>query len=391
MARIVIVHGAFNELWGPNELKARWLPAVRDGLWHHGVGVDADDVDVCFYGDLFRHHPGSDEDTQLEQSRAGVADMLADMGRRRHRRAGAGGRRGHLRPHRRHGHRHAGRERPARPAACPHRGRDHRRDPGPGGALVGHGRSPTPRWRQHDDWPVHTFVTLGSPLAVPMVFDSLEPAPVDGQGVWPGSVQRWVNVRAVNDQACETCLTDHFGPAGRGARDRQRPPCPRARALPELFADGRRHRRRTGHDLDLILRLLLGAGRRDGRPFSSRWSDTTSRGHDARTTALVLVPARACRRRCGQTDQPSGRDVSRRSAAERLEVALPPQGCGRRRDRRAPGRGRAMPVLRRRGGNLDGSWVSDRFGVAAATARALTHVGAESLGPPAPRRVPVCR
>ena len=65
MARIVIVHGAFNELWGPNELKARWLPAVRDGLWHHGVEVEADDVAVCFYGDLFRHHPGSDEDRQL--------------------------------------------------------------------------------------------------------------------------------------------------------------------------------------------------------------------------------------------------------------------------------------------------------------------------------------
>ncbi len=80
MARIVIVHGAFNELWGPNELKARWLPAVRDGLWHHGVDVEADDVGVCFYGDLFRHHPGSDEDRQLEQSRAGVADMLSEMG-----------------------------------------------------------------------------------------------------------------------------------------------------------------------------------------------------------------------------------------------------------------------------------------------------------------------
>ena len=61
MARIVIVHGAFNELWGPNELKARWLPAVRDGLWHHGVEVESDDVAVCFYGDLFRHRPGSDE------------------------------------------------------------------------------------------------------------------------------------------------------------------------------------------------------------------------------------------------------------------------------------------------------------------------------------------
>ena len=69
MARIVIVHGAFNELWGPNELKARWLPAVRDGLWHHGVHIGADDVDVCFYGDLFRHHPDTDEDRRLEQSR----------------------------------------------------------------------------------------------------------------------------------------------------------------------------------------------------------------------------------------------------------------------------------------------------------------------------------
>jgi predicted alpha/beta hydrolase family esterase len=64
----------------------------------------------------------------------------------------------------------------------------------------------------HDDWPVHTFVTLGSPLAAPMLFNRLEPAPVDGVGIWPGSVQRWVNVRAVNDMACETCLTDHFGP-----------------------------------------------------------------------------------------------------------------------------------------------------------------------------------
>lgn len=24
MAKIVLVHGAFNELWGPNELRARW-------------------------------------------------------------------------------------------------------------------------------------------------------------------------------------------------------------------------------------------------------------------------------------------------------------------------------------------------------------------------------
>ena len=41
MAKVVLVHGAFNELWGPNELEARWLPALRDGLAHHGGWIDA--------------------------------------------------------------------------------------------------------------------------------------------------------------------------------------------------------------------------------------------------------------------------------------------------------------------------------------------------------------
>jgi len=79
MARIILVHGAFNELWGPNELKSRWLPAVRDGLWHHGVSVDDDGVEVCFYGDLFRRMPGTEEDQQIEQSRAGIAESLSAL------------------------------------------------------------------------------------------------------------------------------------------------------------------------------------------------------------------------------------------------------------------------------------------------------------------------
>jgi hypothetical protein len=29
MARVVLVPGAFNERWGPNELTSRWLPEVR--------------------------------------------------------------------------------------------------------------------------------------------------------------------------------------------------------------------------------------------------------------------------------------------------------------------------------------------------------------------------
>jgi predicted alpha/beta hydrolase family esterase len=211
MARIVIVHGAFNELWGPNELKARWLPAVRDGLWHHGVQVDADDVNVCFYGDLFRHHPGSDEDRQLLQSRAGVADMLSEMGG------------------------------DAIAALCEAAGdamfdrtvdmatvmmtepdlRDRLRArieaevTTETRVLVAHSLGTVMSYAAlaaHDDWPVHTFVTLGSPLAAPVVFNSLEPAPVDGQGAWPGSVQRWVNVRAVGDKAAGLSLAEKFGP-----------------------------------------------------------------------------------------------------------------------------------------------------------------------------------
>ena len=65
MAPIVLIHGAFNELWGPNEIKSRWLPAVRDGLWHHGVSVADDDVTVCFYGDLFRRRPGAPDELSL--------------------------------------------------------------------------------------------------------------------------------------------------------------------------------------------------------------------------------------------------------------------------------------------------------------------------------------
>ncbi len=39
MAKVLLVHGAFNEFWGSYELKARWLLALRDGLWHHDMEI----------------------------------------------------------------------------------------------------------------------------------------------------------------------------------------------------------------------------------------------------------------------------------------------------------------------------------------------------------------
>ena len=246
MARIVIVHGAFNELWGPNELKARWLPAVRDGLWHHGAQVDADDVAICFYGDLFRHHPGSVEDRTLAQSRAGVADMLSELG----------------------GDAVAKLSQAAGEATFDRtldlatamlaendlharlRARIEAEITDDTRVLVAHSLGTILSYSAlalHDDWPVHTFVTLGSPLAVPMIFDNLEPAPVDGQAIWPGSVQRWVNVRARERPGLREPAVRPFGPRARRVRDRQRAPRPFPRALPQLPADRRRHRRRAPH------------------------------------------------------------------------------------------------------------------------------------------------
>jgi hypothetical protein len=212
MARIVLVHGAFNELWGPNELKSRWLPALRDGLWHHGVEIDDDDVAVCFYGDLFRRMPGTDEERRLEQSRAGIAQSLTDL-------AGADA--------------IAALGQAASDAAfdrtvdmvtimstepdLPDRLRariesvvdDATR------VIVAHSLGTVLTYMalcNHPGWAIDTFVTLGSPLASPMIVGALDPPPVDGRGVWPASVHRWVNVRAVGDKAAEVSVQALFGP-----------------------------------------------------------------------------------------------------------------------------------------------------------------------------------
>jgi hypothetical protein len=54
---------------------------------------------------------------------------------------------------------------------------------------------------------------LGSPLASPMIFDTLDPPPGDGRGQWPGSIKRWVNIRAVDDKAAAVPFAEKFGAA----------------------------------------------------------------------------------------------------------------------------------------------------------------------------------
>ena len=215
MARILLVHGAFHELWGPNEIKTRWLPALRDGLWHHGVEVDERDATAAFYGDLFRPDPEVDPTETTAAARQAGADALAAqipggadvlpsieqaMGRVMLDRV----------------------EYLAGKLAT-----DPAVETAAIGRVLGHIDAETEivvahslgtvvsfaALRRNPDRRIRLLVTLGSPLGAPFIQGRLEPDKVDGLAPWPGGVERWVNVAAVGDMACvQPRLAELWGP-----------------------------------------------------------------------------------------------------------------------------------------------------------------------------------
>jgi pimeloyl-ACP methyl ester carboxylesterase len=211
VARIVLVHGAYNELWGPHEIAARWVPALRDGLWHHGADVHPADVAVCFYGDLFRKDPESDGAEAFAAARAGMAEQLQGL-------AGEG-----LLDALDQAAGTALLDRTidmATTMATTPDLRDQVQERlaaaiGPDTAVVvGHSLGSIVSYRalrEHPDWSVDTFVTLGSPLGASFTRAAIGvgdevPAP------WPGSVEHWVNVAAVGDKAAAAArLSEAFG------------------------------------------------------------------------------------------------------------------------------------------------------------------------------------
>lgn len=213
MARIVLVHGAFNELWGPNEIKHRWLPALRDGLWHHGVEVADDDVAVAFYGDFFRRDPEAGEDPAWQEARAGIADWLSGLAPE-----GALEALGQAANA-------AVFDRTVDMVTTMTVDTDLRANVGARvqqvvgddtQVVVGHSLGSVVSYNalaNHPAWEIDLLVTLGSPLGSPPVFGSLVVPGDDGMGAWPGSVKRWVNVAAVGDHAARVArLADRFGP-----------------------------------------------------------------------------------------------------------------------------------------------------------------------------------
>ena len=213
MARIVLVHGAFHELWGPFRLAFRWTPPMLDGLAAAGVDLSIsnfgqlrDEMSVAFWGDLFRPVPDPNEPMDdAGDAPADAPDQIIE----------------HL----------GGADTPGIDAigAAISKGTHQRTlealaayftDEGLRGSVhdrvnrclgpetevvIAHSMGTVVAYEvlaARHDLDVGMFVTLGSPLgATAMLSDVLQPPLVDGVGRWPTCVQAWTNVAAQGDMA----------------------------------------------------------------------------------------------------------------------------------------------------------------------------------------------
>jgi pimeloyl-ACP methyl ester carboxylesterase len=247
MASVVGVHGIGQQLKGERTLQNVWLPAMRDGIARTDPDLaDRVDLDVAFYGDLFRPPgakavgdqpfdasdidsdgerdllaawwaeaaetedvPGPQATTKartpmwvqraldaLSSSRffAGVVQraLIADLKQVQLFLADATVKGRIL-------------DRVAA-AVTP----DTR-------LLVGHSLGSVVAYEAlcaHPEWNVRSLLTLGSPLGIATaVFDRLTPPPVDGRGAWPGSITSWTNIADRGDVvALRKELAPQFGP-----------------------------------------------------------------------------------------------------------------------------------------------------------------------------------
>jgi len=207
-----MVHGAGNALWGPASIRARWYPALADGLAWHGVEVAESDVEVAFYGDLFRKDPerGYDPPLDVRQMLASVTglmkthdqdvdlDELVKMLSEQHldrllAQAGAYLENEDIRQQ-------------ARSRLESVIGPDTE-------VVVAHSLGTVVAYEtlcQHPGWKINGLVTMGSPLGGDLIIDLLDPAPKHGRGQFPGGTERWVNIRNADDPACVRSLVEVF-------------------------------------------------------------------------------------------------------------------------------------------------------------------------------------
>ena len=207
MATIVGVHGAFHQLWGPHEVANRWIPAIRDGLWHVSSTIDPDEIDIAFYGDVFRPNVvdgrPTDEELLTVARDAGLTDVVEAL-------AGPDGLQVIAQAVGKESLRQLinqlGRYFTDQQLRATVRRRVESVVTPETRVIIAHSMGTVVAYEtlcDHPEWSVETLITIGSPLGGGWVFGQLEPSPVDGVGVWPGSIERWVNIASVGDRACE--------------------------------------------------------------------------------------------------------------------------------------------------------------------------------------------
>lgn len=275
MSEVVLIHGAFHELWGPFRLWMRWTPSVLDGLWVAGVSMR--DVSlprlqersvVAFWGDLVRPRPRTPEEIAAHvddhapsgEAPDGIDAVFEGVG------AGTGAVGGSVTS--------VGRPAADLDALVQQAAKDANArsmellaqyvvDPDVRAAVHERlARHLTPETKvviAHSLGTVIAYqvlctrpdlaldlITVGSPLGDPaLVFPLLQPAPVDGRGVWPVGVKRWTNVAAEGDLATAGCpqlasafgdrVEDHLVYNGRHAHNAE--PYLNSRPVGEALAD----------------------------------------------------------------------------------------------------------------------------------------------------------
>lgn len=242
MSRILGVHGVGHQFAGENTIRAAWLPAVKDGLSLADRLIDDDDFACASYGTLFRPQGKSGIEPPLDA--LDVAEDWEQILLESWWREAASADPAVVAPDTRTKLSTPHFVQRALNALCQSRfftglaeraliydlrqsyryfhEPEIRQAAGAAVAskvtanttvIIGHSLGSVVAYEAlciHPEWPVHTFVTIGSPLGISnLFFDKLRPSPESGVGAWPGNIKMWFNIA---DRGDIVALTRQLAP-----------------------------------------------------------------------------------------------------------------------------------------------------------------------------------
>lgn len=247
MSQIVCVHGIAQEYKSRESLLAEWIPALCGGVSNAGGRLHSGEIDMAFYGILFRpvksglatkgdhwvipdYAPGDlteplaikvledifkdylQKNVEAEPTKSGVARTVAGMLQVIARAPFFGSVSQkvviwYLKQVSKYIEDPLIRAE-ARNAVLKTIHDDSR-------VLIGHSLGSVVAWEtlcSHPELPIRTFITLGSPLGLPALLPRLDPSIMKKPGTWPEGIVRWINIADSRDLvALEKRLSNIFG------------------------------------------------------------------------------------------------------------------------------------------------------------------------------------